>query len=237
MTDLIIGMGEIGTALYECYLDKKQVIGYDIKSPKEIKGSIDCMHIAFPFDDEFNEEVIKYAILYKPRIIIIHSTVPVGTTRGLYDKLKIPIAHSPCVGKHPELKESIQERFVKIFSVIPDTEELNVKSIFISKMGIDNVNSFKLPEATELAKVLETTEYLWHILIATEYQRLCKEYRVDFDEVYRYYRLSYNSGYERKYTRPVLEPHTGHIGGHCIIPNLKILEKYMKPTWFTEVRL
>ena len=50
---------------------------------------------------------------------------------------------------------------------------------------------------------------------------------LDFDLVYTQANRTYNEGYEKlgksEVKRPVLKHYPGSIGGHCIIPNAKIL--------------
>jgi len=233
MKDVIIGMGEIGKAIRDCYSPGAFNLVTIDKKPIKL-ANVDVMHICFPYSDEFEGEVLRYNKLYEPKIIIIHSTVPVGTTRKIFETLLQvkTVAHSPCVGKHPNLRESIQNQFIKMFSALPDGRA--VASVLKHKLHIKEIKEFRKPEATELAKLLSTTEYAWHIMIATEVNRLCEKNNVSFDEVYSFWRSSYNRGYERKYSRPILEPCSGIIGGHCILPNLDLLKKNNK-TWLSEV--
>ena len=100
MTNLIIGKGEVGNALFRILggwvIDKNELgtMGFDI------------IHICFPYSDEFESEVRRYQDYYKPKYTIIHSTVPVGTSR------KLNAIHSPIRGIHPNLDAGIRT-FVK----------------------------------------------------------------------------------------------------------------------------
>ena len=55
---------------------------------------------------------------------------------------------------------------------------------------------------------------------------------VDFDAVATEFNETYNDGYtklgKKNVIRPVLFVDDKPIGGHCIIPNAKILDKYLK---------
>ena len=59
-------------------------------------------------------------------------------------------------------------------------------------------------------------------------KKLCDEYNLDFMEVMTKYNNTYNEGYTKlgkpNVVRPVLYP-TDKIGGHCVIPNAKLLPR------------
>ena len=103
-TDLIIGAGEIGTALFEVLKHYYLVKLVDKNSPK-IREKVRVMHICFPCQDqkEFVGWVKKYQEKYEPEFTVIHSTVPVGTTGKCGEK----VFHSPVRGVHPRLQEAL----------------------------------------------------------------------------------------------------------------------------------
>ena len=59
-------------------------------------------------------------------------------------------------------------------------------------------------------------------------KKLCDEHNLDFMEVMTKYNNTYNEGYTKlgklNVVRPVLYP-TDKIGGHCVIPNAKLLPR------------
>jgi UDP-N-acetyl-D-mannosaminuronate dehydrogenase len=71
------------------------------------------------------------------------------------------------------------------------------------------------PEATELAKLTETTYFGLMIAWAQEVERLCDQWGPDYNEVISFYE-------EIKFFPPV-KYFPGTIGGHCVMPNIKIL--------------
>jgi len=71
------------------------------------------------------------------------------------------------------------------------------------------------PEATEIAKLTETTYFGVMIAWAQEVERFCKALGVDYDEVVSFYE-------EIKFFPPVKYT-PGVIGGHCVMPNIDIL--------------
>ena len=80
MTQLVIGVGEIGLAI-------KQVLdcdGYDeYKNMTEVQNEYDVLHICFPYNDDFIHQVKAYQKRVNPILTIIHSTVPIGTSEIL----------------------------------------------------------------------------------------------------------------------------------------------------------
>lgn len=247
--DIIIGAkGQIGSAIYQCYGNNKdKVLQYDLDSRKDIlianEDNIRCMHICIPCKNKnkFIYTVLEYINQTQSEIVILHSTVPVGTSREIYKQTKnVIVVHSPCCGKHPDLYTSIKVRFTKFFGVLPNSKKAWRRIIEIVKPLFNEIVIFRKPEETELAKILSTTEYAIHIAIATEIKRLCNEYNVNFDNVYNSWRESYNEGYvqcgDDRFTRPILTPCKGKIQGTCIIPNIDLIKKYMKPTWLTDIK-
>ena len=81
--NLVIGLGEIGRPLMEVLRKAHRVEGIDLP-PRDVAGPIDLMHVCYPGDiSDFAGETAKYVRRYKPSIVVIHSTVPVGTTRAV----------------------------------------------------------------------------------------------------------------------------------------------------------
>src|SRR3972149_73322 len=106
MTHLILGhRGEVGSALLKLFVSsaKEKVMGVDFKSPEtlsNIKESFDVVHVCIPYGNDFISEVKRYS--GKAKLTIIHSTVPIGTSRSL------GAVHSPIRGVHPNLFTSLQ---------------------------------------------------------------------------------------------------------------------------------
>jgi len=200
MRSIIIGKGEVGTAL-------SKVLGKDDLEPEII-------HICFPYSDDFISEVQRYQKLYKPRYTVIHSTVPVGTTT------RCKAYHSPIRGVHPHLEEGIRT-FVKYLA--PKNEELKE---YFEKAGI-KIKLIDKPENTEALKLWSTTQYGRLIELEKEIHKYCKDNNLDFDIVYTGANRTYNKGYEKlgmeHVRRPILKHVEGKIGGHCILQNYKLL--------------
>ena len=74
------------------------------------------------------------------------------------------------------------------------------------------------PEATELAKLTETTYFGLIIAWAQEIERHCDRLGTDYNEVSSFYE-------EIKFFPPV-KYFPGVIGGHCVMPNIELLREF-----------
>lgn len=217
MKQLVIGMGQIGTAI-------QSVLGCDGQDV-EIKytGQYDVLHICFPYSDRFIELVENYKLLYKANLVIIHSTVPIGTSE------KLGSVSSPCRGIHPNLKEGI-ETFDKFFG---GEQAEEASKLFLDKIGGRCIWT-KDSKSVEAMKLWETTQYGFNIILEKEIYKYCQENNLEYDLVYTKSNETYNLGYQRlghpEYKKYVLKHHEGKIGGHCVIPNLKLLGGFISKT-------
>jgi len=83
-------------------------------------------------------------------------------------------------------------------------------------------NMLSSPEATELAKLTETTYFGLMIAWAQEVERYCDQSAVDYREV--------TSFYDEIGFFPSVKYFPGIIGGHCVMPNIEILRRFEKST-------
>jgi UDP-N-acetyl-D-mannosaminuronate dehydrogenase len=74
------------------------------------------------------------------------------------------------------------------------------------------------PEATELAKLTETTYFGLMIAWAQELERYCDQSGANYEEL--------TSFYEEIKFFPSVRYFPGIIGGHCVMPNIEILRKF-----------
>ncbi len=222
---LIIGLGEVGSAIYEIAREvgKHEVYGYDIdplKSVDELKRiprPVHYLHICIPFIDleTFVAAVSVYARDFHPKLIVVHSSVAPGTTRKLYIQLGIPVAYSPIRGKHPKLKEHILF-WPKWVAALPN-ETLKLASKHLRELGL-RVKSYKgPPESLELAKLWETVYRALMIAAWQELHRMAKAVGADTAVVMEFV----GEVHEVLRDRPIYFP--GFIGGHCLIHNTRIL--------------
>ena len=218
MDNLVIGLGEIGTALTKIL--KCDGIDRDTKAEHKTYKYI---HICFPYSENFVEYVRQYQELYSPKLTIIHSTVPVGTSR------QCNAVHSPVRGIHPYLEDGIRT-FVKYFG----GKDAYEASLIFSELGIKIGLTFN-SENTEAMKLWDTTIYGVNILLEKEIYEYCKINGLDFDFVYTNANKTYNDGYEKlgfpQFKKYILKHIEGKIGGHCILPNIELLKSKVVD-WF-----
>lgn len=225
MKNLIIGSnGEVGSSLMRVFLDAKiNVQGIDITdktSDIEPWPEYDFLHICIPYQPEFLNIVLHYERNWKKNggITIIHSTVPVGTTRLL------GAVHSPIHGIHPNLTPAIKT-FIKYIGAT-NPESANTVLGLYNQIGIHGL-IVKNPETSELSKLGCTTRHGLMIIEQKEFKRLCEKYGADFNEAYTLWNGFYSMGYKQLgypyLQRPIVRDIEGPIGGHCIISNLDLM--------------
>jgi hypothetical protein len=211
--DLIIGAGEIGSALYNTLSPKHDVKIRDIEDVSF--QNIRILHICFPYSKNFVREVKKYQKMYKPKYTIIHSTVAMGTSQ------RCNSYYSPVRGIHPHLEKSLTT-FVKYLA--PHNSEL--KSYF-EEVGMQ-IEETEKTQTLEAMKLYCTTIYALNVIAEKEMWESCKKHDIDYNIVYTESNKTYNEGYSKlgfpQYTRYMLKHTDGKIGGHCLIPNCKLLK-------------
>jgi UDP-N-acetyl-D-mannosaminuronate dehydrogenase len=183
----------------------------------------DMMHVCIPFvaPEQFHGEVSFYMKKYASRYVVVYSTVLPGTCGRLGEN----VVHSPVEGRHPDLIGGFRtfKRFVagKAYKPIAD---------FYTNCGL-KVVTFGDARISELGKMLSTTRYGIAMLFAAEQERLCKELGLEFVDVVLEYQRMYNEGYKKlkedRFVQPLIVPPEGKIGGHCVVPNAKLLVTIM----------
>lgn len=222
ITSLIIGYGEIGQGLHKVIggdffdMNGKASFSMDLLSYKDIEDKYKIIHICFPYSNDFKRSVEYYKSFFRPKYIVVHSTVPVGTCDSLN------VTHSPVRGVHPHIDQGIKT-FVKYVGGV------NAKRIakYFKSFGIKTKVTEKA-STTEALKLWDTTQYGMMILLNKYMKKWCDENGVDFDIVYTDANKTYNEGYMKlkrpEVVRPYLKYVGGKIGGHCVIPNAHLFK-------------
>jgi UDP-N-acetyl-D-mannosaminuronate dehydrogenase len=211
----VVGLGEVGKPLYELMSEYHHTIGVDIAPIQQLEP-VHFLHICYPFEiSDFVGETARYIETFKPTLTIINSTVGIGTTRRISERTGAAVINSPIRGKHARMLEELRMYTKYIGALDQDAGELGA-SHFQSVGLITRVLSS--PEATELAKLTETTYFGLLIAWAQEVDRYCDVTGANFDDVVSFYE-------EINYLPPV-KYWPGIIGGHCVMPNIEILLKY-----------
>lgn len=222
MTSVIIGYGQIGKAVYSVISKTDKIYIYDKKRERgEYPAIVDVMHVCFPYEDEdFIQAVKDYIKEFKPFNVVIWSTVPIGTTKHIKGAV-----HSPVEGVHPNLDRSIKN-MVRWVGANDATEAMFFEDYF--KKMLLKVKVVPSSNFTELLKLRSTAKYGVN-LVWTDYENhLAEKYGMDFEYLKEfdkdYNRLYHNLGMDWA-QRYILNPPGGHIGGHCVVPNAKLLDK------------
>jgi UDP-N-acetyl-D-mannosaminuronate dehydrogenase len=231
-TVLVVGLGEIGRTLFELLKEKEDftVHGLDLdetkmraarQDPRKLPKQVDAMHICLPCKDQDNfvTTVASYAKQFKPKLLIINSTVPPGTTKKAQQRCKCLVAHSPARGVHesPAHMKWEMKRWTKYVGGA-DAKAAEATCKHFEKMGL-KVKTLKSCAETELAKLFETTYRAWMIACFQEMHRISRSFEADFDDVVDFLEDTHRV----RLDRPIMFP--GYIGGHCLIPNTELLLK------------
>ncbi len=170
---LVVGLGEVGKPLFQLLSEHYKVVGIDIQPPSEPVGEVDVLHICFPFEiRDFVGEAARYIETYKPAVTVINSTVAVGTTRKVAVRTGTPVVHSPVRGKHVRMLQELSHYTKFVGSSDPAAGE-HVAAHFAGAGMKTKV--LTTPEASELAKLTETTYFGLMIAWAQELERYCDQ--------------------------------------------------------------
>ena len=226
MTDIILGMGEVGETLFDLLVDRKfDCIGIDLDDSKcknytenEIIENPQYLHVCLPGElEKFTDIVIEWINKIKNiQVVVIHSTVKPGTTKSIQERSSIPILFSPVRGVHRRFLDDIK-KYTKFISF--DDTDINSKIKKDLENRFEKVDWMSTTKTAELAKILvDTTYYGWLINYAQITKMICEKENVDFDEMWKFA----DEIHENLGNRPKMFP--GIIGGHCVIPNLNLVE-------------
>ena len=227
--DIVVGLGEIGLPILKLISKKENAVGYDLdkklmnekKFSKLENSQTRFLHIAIPVNKNFISNVIQLYKKFQPECIVIHSTISPGTTEQIQKKLQIPIIFSATRGVHKRMLQDLK-RYVKFFAISKNAPKkywaVSKYRESMKKCGIKTQQMSK-PETLELAKILCDTSYLgWLINYAQLTNTIALEHNVDYDEMWKFS----DEIHKILGNRPKMFP--GFIGGHCVIPNLELIQ-------------
>jgi UDP-N-acetyl-D-mannosaminuronate dehydrogenase len=230
---LITGLGEIGHTLFALYSEAKEkfaVYGLDLDQKKmeslgqskdQVPAKVDTLQVCLPCGspEKFADIVEGYVEQYKPKLAIINSTVPPGTTLKVAANCSCLVAHSPARGVHINAEHMIWEmkRWTKYVGGA-NAAASSAAKVHYKKLGL-KVKALKSCRETELAKLFETTYRAWMITCFQEMHRISRAFGANFNEAVDFL----EDTHKQRFDRPVMFP--GVIGGHCLIPNTQLLLK------------
>jgi len=212
---LVVGLGEVGGALAAVLERSGPILRHDIE-PRDFADPIEVMHLCVPFgrQDQFEEIALSYIERFKPALTIVNSTVIPGTTRSIEQRAGRPVAYSPVRGKHVRMAEDLL-RYRKFVAALDDETAARAEEHF-RQAGMQ-IQRIEQPETLELAKLAETTYFGVLIAFAQELNRYAAHVGADYEETL--------SIFEEIEFLPRTRYFPGFIGGHCVIPNINLLQR------------
>jgi hypothetical protein len=228
MKNIIAGMGEIGNPILKLISKKEIAIGFDIdpklteykKLKKYEKLKTSFLHICIPYSKNFLKNIHSLYNKFKPSSIIIHSTIEPYTTEKIQKLIPIPIIYSATRGVHKRMIHDLK-RYTKFYAIEKDAPQAEWAAKeyakLMKKCGV-KTKKMSNPLTLELAKiVVDTSYYGWLINYAQITNMIAKKHGVNYDEMWSF------SDEIHKFlgNRPKMYP--GFIGGHCVIPNLDLM--------------
>jgi UDP-N-acetyl-D-mannosaminuronate dehydrogenase len=215
-TVVVVGLGEVGKPLHELISEHHNVVGVDISPPPAGLQNVDVMHICFPFQiKDFVGECARYIEMFSPKLTVINSTVAVGTTRAVAQRAGTTVAYSPVRGKHARMLEDMR-RYTKFVGGLDRSSAEQAANHFES-VGL-KTKILSSPEATELAKLTETTFFGLMIAWAQEVERYADQIGQNYEEIVAFY--------EEIGFFPPVKYFPGVIGGHCVMPNIELFKRF-----------
>ena len=226
---LIVGLGEVGRPLFELIKESGEYepFGLDLDDAKmkalkqgSLPRNIEIMHICLPCPEkeQFITTARNYMEKFRPKLTIINSTVQPGTSMELYKASnQAQIAYSPIRGVHKNgayMKREIKRWTKYIGGTTRQAAEAAQRHF--KKMGL-KTRVLTSSIETELAKLYETTYRAWMISCFQEMHIIAVNFNANFDDAVDFLEDTHRT----RLDRPVMFP--GEIGGHCLIPNVKLL--------------
>lgn len=210
---LVVGIGEVGAALAEVLERRAPVLRQDLE-PFEFNEQIGVMHLCITFTSplQYQQAALSYIERFRPALTIVNSTVLPGTTRAIATASGSSVAFSPVRGKHAHMIEDMM-RYTKFVSA-PDPATARKAEAHFRAAGMKTRTMTRV-ETLELAKLAETTYFGVLIAFAQEINRYSKRVNGDYFEAVDFFE-------EVDYLPPT-RFFPGFIGGHCVIPNIRLL--------------
>jgi len=171
--------------------------------------------------------------IFNPNLTIVESTVRPGTTSLVWRLTggKHHLVHSPVRGNKRDGFKWAYFTYTKFIGACTP-EAGNLTKECYEGLGFKTRLCSRAVD-TEVAKILNTARYGLDIAWTQEEERICQKLGASFSAAQEFKRTTeIDSG--GKVPRPVYYP--GKIGGHCVIPNAKIL-KEVYPSKFMEALL
>lgn len=224
--DLIIGHGEIGTALGHILKEStsQQLFQDPAKAERILKtdyAGLDrsdskvVMHVCIPYTTKFVTTVVRYIQQFRPDATIVHSTVLPGTTKRLHASftIKEPIYYSPVRGQHVDLVRDLN-RYTKYFAQGAEIAQQRFIDAGIKTAVV--ADDLTLEWAKHLSNTLY---YHWIIGYRQHVHRWAQELNINENDMWGFTKELHE--YTGIQYPTYLDPKG--IGGHCVLQNSKLL--------------
>ncbi len=209
---VVVGLGEVGHPLLNILSRSFECVGVDI-SPVEIHRPCSVLHICYPYQiRDYIGVTASYIAKYQPHLTLVHGTLAPGTTRSLQQAIGSDrIAYSPVRGKHARMETDMMRYKKFVAASSPQVAQEAVSHLAQAGFKTDLFPSL---EIGELSKLLETTYLGVLVAWAQEVERFAARYGGSAEDVNVFIKEI-----------DFLPSHifAGHIGGHCVMPNIAIL--------------
>ena len=232
MKVLIVGLGEVGSALLEIVKGVYDAVGYDIKNPSELPEKVDMLHVCFPYTENFAKVVVDYAEQTCPVLVLIESTVLPGTTHLIAERLKAKalVVHSPVRARKADGFKWGLFNYTKFIGAT-DERGASLAKEYYESLGF-KTRVCKSPEETEFAKLLDLSYFGLMLGWNQEMRRIAETCNLNFDDLASFLEPNtIESGF--RFPRPVYDGK--QIGGHCIIPGIQLLQRKFKSKFLESV--
>ena len=216
MTQLVIGLGEVGAPLREIL----GCDGYDVRMSVENRERIlekrfDVIHICYPYCADFIANVRADIHWFGAALVIIHSTVPIGTTAKINGAV-----HSPVLGRHASMKEDMRKFRKWVAGPKADLAAgVLIVAGFDCRVGPSS-------EVTEALKLLSLAVYGSSIAFSYYAKNVLEKIAAGETE-WRQWLAEHNSEVDVNFIQPMLWPTSSTIGGHCVLPGTKLLKEFL----------
>lgn len=226
MTDIVLGMGEVGETLFGLLEERNfHSIGIDTDTSKcknysenqQIENP-EYLHVCLPGElSGFVDITVDWIKKIKGlKVVLVHSTVKPGTTKRIQEKSEVLVLYSPVRGVHKRFLDDIK-KYTKFVS--SDEKQIEPEIKIDLEKRFEKIEWMSTTKTAELAKILvDTTYYGWLINYAQITKMICEKEGIDFDEMWKFA----DEIHENLGNRPKMFP--GIIGGHCVIPNLNLVD-------------
>ena len=226
-SNLIVGGGEVGETLHELF----DYPVFDINPTRCIdfnNSKYDIIHIAIPYEEGFVDRIRVLTLTTECKAVIIHSTVPPHTGEEIQSLVNVPVISSPIRGMHENFVADLK-KYVKFYGFNGMYDSL-IETEFLNQFMGKGIKMSRLSNGRtcELAKILcDTSYYGWLITYRNICDFVAKDNDVNPDEMW-----TVNEDVENK---PIMYSDPNGITGHCVMPNLELVDNQYFIKYIEEV--